>query len=92
MARPADAPRALGDFAGDAPVWTAWSELLTGRAEAATCRALGEAIRAVRTGERLAEVDARIALGVALPHPVGTRRTAEARGPLRDHAGERPRP
>ncbi|WP_405796223.1 ATP-binding protein [Streptomyces sp. NBC_01506] len=64
--RPDDALDALGGFADDAPVVVAWCELLSGQAESAVRRARGEVERTVRTGERLAEVEARIALGASL--------------------------
>ncbi|MFI8372119.1 ATP-binding protein [Streptomyces sp. NPDC085466] len=64
--RPDDALRALADRAGDAPVLAAWAELLAGRAQAAMRLARAEVARAERTGERLAEVEARIVLGTAL--------------------------
>lgn len=44
----------------------AWGELLSGRAESARQRAVAEVSRAERTGEHLAEVEARLALGAAL--------------------------
>ncbi|WP_377270087.1 ATP-binding protein [Peterkaempfera sp. SMS 1(5)a] len=64
--RPDKALTALEGVADDAPVLAAWGELLSGRAESARRRALAEVARAGRTGERLAEVEANIALGAAL--------------------------
>ncbi|MEU9860633.1 AAA family ATPase [Streptomyces sp. NPDC047971] len=64
--RPDDALRALGGHTGEAPVLAAWAELLSGRAEAALRLARAEVARAERTGERLVEVEARIALGTTL--------------------------
>ncbi|MFI2780755.1 ATP-binding protein [Streptomyces sp. ALB3] len=64
--RPDDALRALDGYADDAPVLVAWAELLSERAEAAVRLAGAEVARAERTGERLAEVEARIVLGASL--------------------------
>ncbi|MFD7878769.1 ATP-binding protein [Streptomyces sp. NPDC059766] len=64
--RPGVALAALEGFEEEAPVLVAWAELLAGRAASARRHALAEVSRAGRTGERLAEVEARIALGVAL--------------------------
>ncbi|WP_420802743.1 ATP-binding protein [Streptomyces adustus] len=64
--RPGVALAALEGFEEEAPVLVAWAELLAGRAASALRHALAEVSRAGRTGERLAEVEARIALGVAL--------------------------
>ncbi|WP_405460525.1 hypothetical protein OG786_24245 [Streptomyces sp. NBC_00101] len=64
--RPDDALRALSGHTGDAPVLVAWAELLSGRPESALRLARAEVARSERTGERLAEVEARIALGVSL--------------------------
>nr|WP_262346604.1 AAA family ATPase [Streptomyces sp. QL37] len=64
--RPGDALRALDGHADEAPVLVAWAEVLSGRAEAAVRLARAEVARAERTGERLAEVEARIVLGAAL--------------------------
>ncbi|WP_406133076.1 ATP-binding protein [Streptomyces zaomyceticus] len=61
-----DALRALDGHTADAPVLAAWAELLSGRAENAQRLARAEVARAERTGERLAEVEARIALGTSL--------------------------
>lgn len=63
---PGDALAALRGAEDDAPVLVAWGELLSGQAESARRRALAEVSRAGRTGERLAEVEAHIALGAAL--------------------------
>ncbi|MFD5764313.1 ATP-binding protein [Streptomyces sp. NPDC127049] len=74
--RPDEALRALDGHADDAPVLVAWADLMSGRPGIAMRRARAEAARAERTGERLAEVEARIALGTALHHlgrtPEGT--------------------
>ncbi|MFD3996058.1 ATP-binding protein [Streptomyces sp. NPDC058548] len=56
----------LDGFADEAPVLAAWGELLSGRKESARRRVLAEVARAERTGERLAEVEARVALGASL--------------------------
>ncbi|MFJ8976721.1 ATP-binding protein [Streptomyces sp. NPDC102282] len=63
---PQAALRALDGSVAEAPVLAAWAELLAGRAEPARRLALAEAGRAERTGERLAEVEARVALAVSL--------------------------
>ncbi|MFF6883544.1 ATP-binding protein [Streptomyces sp. NPDC012421] len=75
--RPDDALRALADRAGDAPVLAAWAELLAGRAQAAMRLARAEVARAERTGERLAEVEARIVLGTALTSLTRSREGSE---------------
>ena len=64
--RPDEALAVLHGTEDDAPVLVAWGELLSGQAESARRRALAEVARAGRTGERLAEVEAHIALGAAL--------------------------
>ncbi|WP_245791627.1 ATP-binding protein [Actinacidiphila rubida] len=64
--RPREALSALAGAEDDAPALVAWAELLSGQAESARRRALAEVARAGRTGERLAETEARIALGAAL--------------------------
>ncbi|MGW2837551.1 ATP-binding protein [Streptomyces sp. NPDC001493] len=64
--RPDDALRALDGHPGDAPVLVAWAELLSGRPGSALRLARAEVTRSESTGERLAEVEARIALGAAL--------------------------
>ncbi|MEV7376034.1 AAA family ATPase [Streptomyces sp. NPDC090301] len=64
--RPDDALRALDGHADDAPVLAAWAELLSGRPDTAQRLARAEVARAERTGERLAEVEARIVLGTSL--------------------------
>ncbi|MFC9122963.1 ATP-binding protein [Streptomyces sp. NPDC057067] len=80
--RPDDALRALEGYADDAPVPMAWAELLSGRAEDAVRLARAEVARAERTGERLAEVEARIVLGASLsrlaPTPEGTTELSRA--------------
>ncbi|MFE3074286.1 hypothetical protein [Streptomyces sp. NPDC059247] len=58
--------RTLDGHTDDAPVLAVWAELLSGRAESAMRLARTEVVRAERTGERLAEVEARIALGTSL--------------------------
>ncbi|MBP2585331.1 DNA-binding SARP family transcriptional activator/predicted ATPase [Streptomyces sp. PvR006] len=63
---PDDALRALDGHADDAPVLAAWAELLSGRPDTAQRLARAEVARAERTGERLAEVEARIVLGTSL--------------------------
>ncbi|MEU2656002.1 AAA family ATPase [Streptomyces sp. NPDC007325] len=75
--RPDDALRALADRAGDAPGLAAWAELLAGRAQAAMRLARAEVARAERTGERLAEVEARIVLGTALTSLTRSREGSE---------------
>ncbi|MFK0173660.1 ATP-binding protein [Streptomyces sp. NPDC090306] len=65
---PEDALRALGDARTDAPVLAAWAELLSGHPETARRLARAEVTRSQQTGERLAEVEARIALGTSLAH------------------------
>lgn len=64
--RPDDALRALHGHADDAPVLVAWARLLSGRPGAALRLARAEVARAERTGEHLAEVEARIAVGTSL--------------------------
>ncbi|MEU9317307.1 AAA family ATPase [Streptomyces sp. NPDC048295] len=64
--RPGHALYALGGYATDAPVLAAWAHLLDGRAESAYAIARKEADRATVAGERLAEVEARVVLGVGL--------------------------
>ncbi|MEV7569728.1 ATP-binding protein [Streptomyces tanashiensis] len=80
--RPDEALRALDGHADDAPVLVAWAELQSGRAETALRLARAEVARSERTGERLAEVEARIAQGAALTRlartPEGTRELARA--------------
>ncbi|MFI6647485.1 ATP-binding protein [Streptomyces sp. NPDC050529] len=66
MGDPETALRVLDRFGDEAPVVAAWGELLSGRAESARQRAAAEVSRAERTGEHLAEVEARLALGAAL--------------------------
>ncbi|WP_328892518.1 ATP-binding protein [Streptomyces sp. NBC_00236] len=66
MGRPEAVLRILDRFGDEAPVPAAWGELLSGRAESARQLALAEVSRAERTGEHLAEVEARVALGAAL--------------------------
>ncbi|MGW8884224.1 ATP-binding protein [Streptomyces sp. NPDC055749] len=66
IGRPETALRVLDRFGDTAPVPAAWAELLSGRAESARQRAQAEVSRAERTGEHLAEVEARLALGASL--------------------------
>ncbi|WP_299538892.1 AAA family ATPase [uncultured Streptomyces sp.] len=77
--RPDDALHALRGHAGDAPVLVAWAELMSGRAGAALRLARAEVARAERTGEQLAEVEARIVLGACLS---ALGRTPEGAGEL----------
>ncbi|MFE3516245.1 ATP-binding protein [Streptomyces sp. NPDC059166] len=77
--RPESALSALGIFKADAPVLTAWGELCSGRADTARDLASAEAVRAERTGEQLAEVDARVALATALAQLGRTDESREAR-------------
>ncbi|MFJ7960154.1 ATP-binding protein [Streptomyces sp. NPDC096319] len=80
--RPDEALRALDGHADDAPVLVAWAELQSGRAETALRLARAEVARSERTGERLAEVESRIAQGAALTRlgrtPEGTRELTRA--------------
>ncbi|MER7719665.1 AAA family ATPase [Streptomyces flaveolus] len=64
--RPTDALRVLGGVSVNAPDLVAWGELLSGRPGAACRIAATEAERAAGTGERLAEVEARVVQGAAL--------------------------
>lgn len=64
--RPQEVLRAVEGSADDAPVLVAWGEILTGRAGPARDLACAEAVRAGRTGERIAEAEAGLALAVAL--------------------------
>ncbi|MYX20153.1 LuxR family transcriptional regulator, partial [Streptomyces sp. SID8380] len=50
----------------DAPVLAAWAELLCGRPADGLRLARAELTRARRTGERLAEIEARLALATCL--------------------------
>ncbi|MEU5820464.1 AAA family ATPase [Streptomyces sp. NPDC047803] len=63
---PDEALRALAGHERDVPVFAAWAELHSGRPEAARRLAGDEVARAGRTGERLAEADARTVLALAL--------------------------
>ncbi|MGW1179954.1 ATP-binding protein [Streptomyces drozdowiczii] len=67
---PGHARRALEGHEQDAPVLAAWAELHCGRPEAARRLAGDEVARAARTGERLAEADARTVLALTL-HRLG---------------------
>ncbi|SDK51719.1 transcriptional activator domain-containing protein [Streptomyces indicus] len=71
--RPADAAAALDGHAEQTPVLAAWAELLLEQPQSALTLARAEVARAERTGERLAEVEARIALGAALVRAAGER-------------------
>ncbi|MFG2595772.1 ATP-binding protein [Streptomyces sp. NPDC048462] len=63
---PGDALHAVDGFAQEAPVLVAWGRLRAGHPGPARRIAHAEVERAARTGERIAEADARIALAVAL--------------------------
>ncbi|MBM7056984.1 ATP-binding protein [Streptomyces durocortorensis] len=76
--RPHDVLRAVEGRAEDAPVLVAWGEILTGRAGPARELADAEAVRAGRTGERIAEAEACIALAVALSRLAADEREAGA--------------
>lgn len=67
---PGHARRALEGHRGDAPVLAAWAELRSNRPEPARRLAADEVARAARTGERIAEADARTVLALAL-HRLG---------------------
>ncbi|MCX5400710.1 AAA family ATPase [Streptomyces sp. NBC_00102] len=77
--RPDEVLHVLDGHTDDAPVLVAWAELLSGHPEAALRLARAEVARAERTGERLAEVEARTALGASLSR-LG--RTPEGAGEL----------
>ncbi|MFI6941394.1 AAA family ATPase [Streptomyces sp. NPDC050418] len=89
--RPDEALDVLAGHTADDPVLASWAELLADRPESAAAFARTEVARAERTGERLAEVEARIALGVALIRlgreragetgPAGESRAAGESGP-----------
>ncbi|WP_129285678.1 AAA family ATPase [Streptomyces sp. GZWMJZ-114] len=64
--RPEEALRALDGHRADAPVLAAWAELLCGRPADGLRLARAELTRARRTGERLAEIEARLALATCL--------------------------
>ncbi len=64
--RPHEVLRVVEGRADDAPVLVAWAEILTGSAGPARDLAYAEAVRAGRTGERIAEAEAGLALAVAL--------------------------
>lgn len=64
--RPDEALTALGDHASDTPILTAWAQLLAGQPEPALLLARAEADRATRSGERIAETEARMVLGACL--------------------------
>ncbi|MEU2249169.1 AAA family ATPase [Streptomyces sp. NPDC019224] len=63
---PGHARRALEGHERDMPVLAAWAELHSGRPEPARRLAADEVARAARTGERIAEADARTVLALAL--------------------------
>ncbi|WP_405939672.1 AAA family ATPase [Streptomyces sp. NBC_00726] len=67
---PGQARRALEGHERDVPVLAAWADLRSGRPEPARRRSADEVARAARTGERLAEADARTVLALAL-HRLG---------------------
>ncbi|WP_406374686.1 AAA family ATPase [Streptomyces sp. NBC_00647] len=90
--RPDEALNALDGHADDAPVLVAWAELLSGRAEAALRIAGTEVARTQRTGERLAEVEARIALGTSLSRLARTREGVEELKRAESLAGGLPYP
>ncbi|WP_086824506.1 AAA family ATPase [Streptomyces sp. NRRL B-24572] len=64
--RPDEALAVLDGHATDAPTLTAWAHLLAGQTESALRIARAETERAARSGERLAEVEARTTLGACL--------------------------
>ncbi|MCX5006748.1 AAA family ATPase [Streptomyces sp. NBC_00638] len=90
--RPDEALNALDGHTDDAPVLVAWAELLSGRAEAALRIAGTEVARTQRTGERLAEVEARIALGTSLSRLARTREGVEELKRAESLAGVLPYP
>ncbi|NEC63584.1 AAA family ATPase [Streptomyces sp. SID9727] len=63
---PCHARRALEGHEREVPVLTAWAQLHSGRPEQARRLAADEVARAARTGERIAEADARTILALAL--------------------------
>ncbi|TRV73114.1 AAA family ATPase [Streptomyces sp. 130] len=67
---PGQARRALEGHERDVPVLTAWARLHSGRPGPARRLAADEVARAARTGERIAEADARTVLALAL-HRLG---------------------
>ncbi|MEU6440181.1 AAA family ATPase [Streptomyces sp. NPDC047046] len=85
--RPEEALRALDGHRADAPVLAAWAELLCGRAAEGSRLARAELARARRTGERLVEIEARLALGTCLSRlrrtTEGTRELARAEAQAR---------
>ncbi|MFE2059366.1 ATP-binding protein [Streptomyces sp. NPDC059446] len=90
--RPGAALRALDGSVAEAPVLAAWAELLAGRAEPARRLALAEAARAERSGERLAEVEARVALAVALSRLSSAEEARDALRQAESLAGALPYP
>lgn len=64
--RPHEVLRVVEGRADEAPVLVAWAEILTGSAGPARDLAYAEAVRAGRTGERITEAEAGLALAVAL--------------------------
>ncbi|MFD3561721.1 ATP-binding protein [Streptomyces sp. NPDC058686] len=76
QARPEQVAVLLPD--GEAPVLAAWGRLLAGDREAARRIAAAEVERALGTGERLAEVEARVVHAVAQPGAAGRAALAEA--------------
>ncbi|MFF9048867.1 ATP-binding protein [Streptomyces parvulus] len=90
--RPESALDTLGVFSVDAPVLTAWCALRSGRADTARDLASAEAVRAKRTGERLAEVDATVALAAALARLGHADEAQEARARAEAVAADLPYP
>ncbi|WP_338694870.1 AAA family ATPase [Streptomyces sp. Q6] len=74
--RPAEVRDALGDAV--APTLQAWADLLAGDREAALRGAAAEVARTRGTGERLAEVEARVVLAAASEGPEAEAALAEA--------------
>ncbi|WP_306318473.1 MULTISPECIES: AAA family ATPase [unclassified Streptomyces] len=69
---------ALTPYQQDAPVLTAWSQLLSGNPRLALRTATTEAARAARTGERLTETEAHLARAAALSHLSSPEESTEA--------------
>ncbi|MFF0276890.1 hypothetical protein [Streptomyces sp. NPDC004330] len=87
--RPGEALKALDGHADDSPILVSWAEIMSEHPGITMRRARAEAARAERTGERLAEVEARIALATAL-HRLG--RTPEGTTELTRAVGIGPGP
>ncbi|MEV0093217.1 AAA family ATPase [Streptomyces sp. NPDC050738] len=77
--RPDKALAVLEGHGDDDPTLLAWARLLSGRPESALILARAETDRATRSGERLAETEARMALGACLTR---LSRTAEGEAEL----------